>query len=131
MSQSLKALVNKPAHTLFPMVAEYQSGGAPLFDHEHLLRYTGDDVSLQRELIALMLDQAERCLGMMGLARERSEWRTAVHTLKGSSRGVGAFALGDLCEQAEELPEVAWPGAQLQMQQMVSETRKAFGELAD
>ena len=28
-------------------------------------------------------------------------WRDAVHTVKGASRGVGAFALGDACERAE------------------------------
>ncbi|MBO6796777.1 Hpt domain-containing protein [Maricaulis sp.] len=113
------------------MVAELKSGGSPLFDHAHLLRYTGEDVELQRELVSLMLDQADRCVGMMGLARERSEWRTAVHTLKGSSRGVGAFALGDLCDEAEELPALAWPGARVQIEQMVAQTRSAFGELAD
>lgn len=113
------------------MVAELQSGGMPLFDHEHLLRYTGEDAALQRELIGLMLDQAERCVGMMDLAREPSEWRAAVHTLKGSSRGVGAFALGDLCDQVEELPELSWPGARVQIEQMVRQTRSAFGDLAD
>ena len=28
-------------------------------------------------------------------------WRDAVHTIKGAARGVGAFALGDVCERAE------------------------------
>lgn len=131
MSQALKADVKNRPDSLCFMVAEYQSGGSALFDRDHLLRYTGEDEALQRELIALMLEQADRCIGMMGLAREASEWRTAVHTLKGSSRGVGAFALGDLCDEAEELPELAWPGARLQLEQMVKATRAAFGALAD
>lgn len=131
MSQSLKRDVKNRRDSVGFMVAEFQSGGSPLFDREHLLRYTGEDEALQRELIGLMLDQADRCVGMMALAREPSEWRTAVHTLKGSSRGVGAFALGDLCDEAEELPELAWPGARLQLEQMVKTTRAAFGALAD
>ena len=87
--------------------------------------------ALDRELVALMLDQAQRCTGMMAAARERSEWRTAAHTLKGAARGVGAFALGELCDQAEELPEMAWAGAAVQITQCVEQTRQAFGDLAD
>jgi len=112
------------------MVADPTPAEAPLFDLAHLERYTGDDVELQRELIGLMLDQAERCLGLMKIARERSDWRTAVHTLKGSARGVGAFALGDLCDEAEELPDIAWPGARVKLQHCVDDTRQAFGGLA-
>lgn len=117
------------------MVAELNSdqitsGEASLFDLSHLQRYTGDDVELQRELIALMLDQAERCLGLMLIAKEAADWRIAVHTLKGSARGVGAFSLGDLCNEAEELPDVAWPGARVALKQRVDETRQAFGDLA-
>ena len=110
--------------------SDITGGRAPLFDLSHLQRYTGDDVELQRELVALMLEQAERCLGLMHIAKEAADWRTAVHTLKGSSRGVGAFALGDLCDEAEELPDMAWPGARVKLQQAVEETRQAVGDLA-
>lgn len=113
------------------MVADLSPAASPLFDPAHLERYTGDDVELQRELIALMLDQAERCLGLMMIAREETDWRTAVHTLKGSSRGVGAFALGDLCDQVEEIPSLAWPGARLEIKRLTEQTRAAFGALAD
>ncbi|WP_300532184.1 Hpt domain-containing protein [Maricaulis sp.] len=113
------------------MVAELKSEGVPFFDRAHLTQYTGEDEALQRELLALMLDQAQRCTNMMAAARERSEWRTAAHTLKGAARGVGAFALGQMCDEAEELPEMAWPGAAVRIAQCVEATRKAFGALAD
>lgn len=112
------------------MVADLSPSEPSLFDLAHLQRYTAGDKDLERELVALMLDQAERCLGLMLVARERAEWRTAVHTLKGSARGVGAFALGDLCDQAEELQDVAWPGARVEIKRMVEATRDAFGALA-
>ncbi len=35
--------------------------------------------------------------------QEDSIWRDTAHTLKGASRGVGAWALGDICEDAEKL----------------------------
>lgn len=113
------------------MVADLKSDAFAFFDRAHLTQYTGEDEALQRELVALMLDQAQRCTGMMAAARERSEWRTAAHTLKGAARGVGAFALGELCDQAEELPEMAWAGAAVQITQCVEQTRQAFGDLAD
>ncbi|WP_300555977.1 Hpt domain-containing protein [Maricaulis sp.] len=113
------------------MVADYKSEALPFFDRAHLMQYTGEDEALQRELVSLMLDQARRCTGMMAAAREPSEWRTAAHTLKGAARGVGAFALGELCDQAEELPQMAWAGAAVQITQCVEETRQAFGALAD
>ncbi|MBR9825841.1 MAG: Hpt domain-containing protein [Alphaproteobacteria bacterium] len=117
------------------MVAEFSNphiptGDAPLFDLNHLQRYTGEDADLQKELLSLMIEQAERCLGLMMIAQERSDWRTAVHTLKGAARGVGAFALGDLCDQAEELPDIAWPGARVKIKYGIAATREAFGDLA-
>lgn len=108
------------------MVAETQSPPSPLFDAIHLARYTCGDMELQTELLELMCDQARRCIGLMGQARDRIEWRTAAHTLKGAARGVGAFALADVCEEAEELPDVAWPGAKVLVEQKFQETRAAL-----
>lgn len=108
------------------MVAETTRSPLPLFDAVHLARYTGGDEALKAELLGLMSDQARRCLGLMGEARDRSSWRAAAHTLKGAARGVGAFALADLCEQAEELPDMAWPGARMAIERKFEETLVAF-----
>ena len=108
------------------MVAETATSGAPLFDAAHLARYTGGDDALKAELLLLMSEQARRCIALMADAPDRSSWRAAAHTLKGSARGVGAFALADLCEQVEEMPEMAWSGARLALERKFEETLSAF-----
>jgi HPt (histidine-containing phosphotransfer) domain-containing protein len=108
------------------MVAEVRSPQTPLFDLDHLSRYTGADLDLQAELLGLMQEQAQRCLGLMHHAHDRSAWRTATHTLKGAARGVGAFALADLCEQVEEMPQASWSGASLAVARLIDETHTAI-----
>jgi HPt (histidine-containing phosphotransfer) domain-containing protein len=108
------------------MVAETQPSPQPLFDAVHLARYTGGDAALQAELLGLMSDQARRCLGLMEEARDRASWRAAAHTLKGAARGVGAFALADVCEAVEEMPEMAWSGARLMVAEKFRETEAAL-----
>ena len=99
---------------------------APLFDPAHLARYTGDDADLKAELLALMCAQAERCIDRMGSARDHASWTTALHTLKGAARGVGAFALGDACEAAETQPQACWPVARQVVALAFAETRCCF-----
>jgi len=111
------------------MLAEMQNNGAPLFDLDHLIRYTGTDENLQVELLGLMHNQSENCVALMQAAKDRSSWRIATHTLKGASRGVGAFALADVCEAAEEIPQESWPGATLAVVQKIKETEAAIFEI--
>lgn len=108
------------------MVADMKSSAAPLFDKAHLDRYTGGDAALTAELLNLMREQARRCIGLMADARDLTSWQTATHTLKGAARGVGAFALADLCEAAEQQPETAWDGARLAIEQCFLETEAEF-----
>lgn len=105
---------------------EPQSSPAPLFDAAHLERYTGGDAALTRELLGLMCEQGERCIALMREASEASSWRMAAHTLKGAARGVGAFALADLCDAVEEQPAAGWSGAAVAVEQCFGETRAAF-----
>lgn len=88
-----------------------QSHPAPVFDTAHLARYTGGDAALEAELAGLLRDQAERCLAAMEAADDPAAWKAAAHTLKGAARGVGAFALGEACQRAEEAGPVSWPAA--------------------
>ena len=108
--------------------SSFQSG-SPVFDRAHLLRYTGEDQDLQVELIGLMREQARNCLRILRAPQDRVAWRTATHTLKGAARGVGAFALADVCETAEELPEASWPGAALAVANAVSETETVLSDV--
>ena len=74
---------------------------APVLDREHLEQYTAGDAALEAELFGLLSNQIEACVSALKTASCEDEWRTAVHTLKGASRGVGAMELGEACAQAE------------------------------
>ena len=112
------------------MMAEPQhNDAAPLFDRAHLDRYTGGGDALTTELLNLMCEQARRCLGLMETARDDTSWSAATHTLKGAARGVGAFALADLCEQAEGQPQAGWDAARLKIERCFRETETAFAGL--
>jgi len=91
-----------------------------IFDRDHLARYTAGDAALEAELFNLLREQAERCLAAMQTATDENAWKAAAHTLKGASRGVGAFDLGEACQRAEDAPLSAWPLA-------VIEVRRAAG----
>ncbi|MCW5724188.1 MAG: Hpt domain-containing protein [Maricaulaceae bacterium] len=83
-----------------------------ILDRTHLARYTGGDAALEAELLALLKQSAARSLAAMEHAASDQAWRDAAHTLKGAARGVGAFALAEACERAEEAGP-AWRGAAL------------------
>lgn len=72
-------------------------------DLAHLRRYTLGDRSLEREILGLFVDQLAVSIAALRQASSEKAWKMATHTLKGSSRAVGAWALGDLAEQAERL----------------------------
>lgn len=67
-------------------------------DRAHFDAMTGADRSLQLEVIGLFRAQ----IGALnaGLVDD-VRWRDAVHTLKGSARGIGLTALAAACEAAE------------------------------
>lgn len=104
------------------MVADMKPSSEPLFDTAHLARYTGGDAALTEELVSLMCEQARRCIGQMRNAGDEAAWCTATHTLKGAARGVGAFALADLCDLAEDQPPSAWDAARITIEQCFRET---------
>ncbi|HEY2710079.1 MAG TPA: Hpt domain-containing protein [Caulobacteraceae bacterium] len=68
-------------------------------DFAYLEDFAAGDEQLVDEVLALFREQAA-IWGAM-LSPDHEGWRDAVHTLKGSSRGVGAFVLGDVCQACE------------------------------
>ena len=98
----------------------------PLFDAAHLARYTGGDAELKAELLALMCEQARRCISLIASSPDRETWLSSLHTLKGAARGVGAFALGQACEAAEHAPEAGWPAAAVAVAQAFAQTERCF-----
>ncbi|MEQ8268342.1 MAG: Hpt domain-containing protein [Parvibaculum sp.] len=78
-------------------------------DLVHLSKYTLGNRSLENELLGLFRNQADVYLARLVEADGDSEWKNAAHSLKGSARGLGAWALGDLAEEAEMLAADARP----------------------
>jgi HPt (histidine-containing phosphotransfer) domain-containing protein len=70
-------------------------------DFAHLEAYAAGDQQVVDEVLALFREQAAMWARLLDSAGEAETWRDAVHTLKGSARGVGAFALGEACAAAE------------------------------
>jgi HPt (histidine-containing phosphotransfer) domain-containing protein len=76
---------------------------APILDLVHLSRQTFGDHALETELLSLFDRQAEQFSARLAEpgARDRGSRADLAHTLKGSARAVGAFALGDAAEAYE------------------------------
>lgn len=72
-------------------------------DLQHLRKYVGDDVHLRDEVLAIFVEHAAPLLDRLDPDADDGSWRDAAHTLKGGARGIGAWAVGDLCEAAENL----------------------------
>jgi chemotaxis protein histidine kinase CheA len=68
-------------------------------DFGYLEGFAAGDSEVVDEVLALFREQAALWTPM--LDPTHPGWRDAVHTVKGAARGVGAFALGDVCERAE------------------------------
>lgn len=69
-----------------------------VLDRAHFDHMTGADRALQIEVLALFRTQVE---GWSAAMASDVGWREAVHTLKGSARGIGLNALAAACAAAE------------------------------
>ena len=70
-------------------------------DIAHLQRMTLGDVSLEREVLAMFAAQAAGLV--RALANSPDDAGALVHTLKGSARAIGAFAVADAASSLELL----------------------------
>src|SRR5262245_48209535 len=70
-------------------------------DHVHLGRYTMGNRPLEIEVLQLFAGQAPCTLADLTAAGTRNDWQIAAHTLKGSARAVGAWAIASAAEAAE------------------------------
>ena len=68
-------------------------------DFAYLEDFAAGDLGVVEEVLALFREQAGLWAQM--IEPQAEHWRDAVHTIKGAARGVGAFALGEACAQAE------------------------------
>ena len=70
-------------------------------DIAHLRRMTLGDAALEREVLGMFSAQASRLV--KSLAALPADAAMLAHTLKGSARAVGAFAVGDAAAHLETL----------------------------
>jgi HPt (histidine-containing phosphotransfer) domain-containing protein len=100
----------------------------PAIDIEHLARMTLGERELEREVLTLFAQQSADLL--VRLEKLPREGASLAHTLKGSARGIGAFAVADAADRLEQnlrqgLPVTAEVAA---LQQAVESVLAAIAE---
>ncbi|AZO32896.1 MULTISPECIES: Hpt domain-containing protein [Mesorhizobium] len=81
------------------------AGSRPV-DMAHLARQTMDDRALEQEVLALFVQQALSVRDKI-LDADAKERVLLAHSLKGSARGIGAFAVAECAATIEKQPEDA------------------------
>ena len=72
-------------------------------DLDHLQKYVCGDRALLDEILCIFEDQARKWIAQFDPDADDEAWRNAAHALKGASRGIGAWRIGEICEAAEGL----------------------------
>jgi HPt (histidine-containing phosphotransfer) domain-containing protein len=104
-----------------------------LLDEAHFRMMTGDDIALQVEVLGLFRAQAELWSRLLIPDAPVHTWRDAAHTLKGSARGLGLWALAEACERAETLARADDPDRPLvavELAQVRASLAAALAEIA-
>lgn len=70
-----------------------------VLDLDHLERMTLGDTMLEREVLTLFSEQSRRLIST--IATLPADAGALAHTLKGSARGIGAFAVADAAARLE------------------------------
>jgi len=70
-------------------------------DYAHLDVQAAGDKDVMREVLALFITHGEQVLAELERAEDAKSWKLWTHTLKGSARGIGAFAVADAAAEAE------------------------------
>jgi HPt (histidine-containing phosphotransfer) domain-containing protein len=73
-------------------------------DFAHLNRQTMGDRTLEQEVLALFIHQANSVCEQIAHAGHEGRLRLA-HTLKGAAKGVGAFPIADCLAELESRPD--------------------------
>ena len=94
-------------------------------DFAYLETVMAGDRGVIAEVLALYCEQA--ALWQARLARPDDDWRDVVHTIKGASRGIGAVALGDVCERVEREGESGMPDLRAAVDETVAAIRGYLG----
>jgi HPt (histidine-containing phosphotransfer) domain-containing protein len=91
-------------------LADAAAGEFPDFDLERLQLVTDGESALEEELLGIFVGSARETLEEMRTALEAGDarlLRAHAHALKGSSRTIGAIALGELACELERLGDTS------------------------
>lgn len=105
---------------------------APALDLVHLSRQTLGDQALEIELLRLFDGQNAQFAARLRAPRRPDDMRARAdlaHTLKGSARAVGAFALGEAAEAYEEALRRGDERSAALCQRLVAEIERAHREI--
>jgi two-component system, sensor histidine kinase and response regulator len=92
------------------VLADEAGGGFPDLDLERLRLVTDGESSLEEELLSIFLESSRETLHELHSALEAGDarlLRAHAHTLKGSSRTIGAIALGELAYELERMGDAS------------------------
>jgi len=73
-------------------------------DLVHLSKYTLGNRELEKEVLELFNQQSLIYLKRLAGAENMVNWHQAAHTIKGSAKGIGAWKVAEMAENAEMLP---------------------------
>jgi HPt (histidine-containing phosphotransfer) domain-containing protein len=75
---------------------------AQAIDFAHLEEYTAGDDMLAREVLGLFKAQGDSLVAALAAAFDDPKaWKQAAHSIKGASRGIGAWTLAERAAAAE------------------------------
>ena len=76
-----------------------------LLDTNFLSKYTLGNFELEQEVLLMFIDQSALYMERLKSPKSPKDWFEAAHSLKGSARGIGAFAVGERAAQLEQTDE--------------------------
>jgi HPt (histidine-containing phosphotransfer) domain-containing protein len=109
-----------------PVPAQPQRA-API-DRGHLARMTLGERSLECEVLALFVRQADMLLRRMGRA-EPDVVAAAAHTLNGSARGIGAWRVAGAADRVERASRAGLDAALAELGVAIDEAKTVIAEL--
>ena len=94
---------------------------------DYLEAYAGGDLEVVADVLQLFRGQAE--IWLAGLDDPGAGWRDLAHTIKGSAKGIGATALGDLADAAERGDASLAPQLRAALADVVAEIEGYLGRV--
>ena len=122
---------------VFNESARDESAAEPVIDLVHLSKQTLGDAALETELLRLFEEQAlafavrlRAPAPLAETARDIQQRIVLAHTLKGSSRAIGAFALADAAQAYEDALRANAPDADASPRRLLAALDSARAEIS-